>query len=81
MPLNQHGFCEHYCSKPTSNIDHAGFCGSSSEYRREGSTDCRGCKGIVLCRYLLNFNENLLTILKYTSIFQTHQFMTFISRI
>ena len=58
MPLNEHGFCEHYCSKPTTNIDHAGFCGSSSEYRGEGSTDCRGCKGMVLCRYLSKFNEN-----------------------
>ena len=53
MPLNKDGFCEYYCSKPEQNIGRAGFCGISSEYSKEGSTDCEGCKGdfIFLCTF------------------------------
>ena len=52
MPLNQYGFCENFCSKPEPSIDRAGFCGSSLEYRKQGSTDCLGCKG-SLNRYFI----------------------------
>ena len=54
-PLNEYGFCEHFCSKPTSEIDRIGVCGRSWEYMQDGSTDCRGCKGrCTSVRYILN---------------------------
>ena len=67
MPLNEHGFCEHFCSKPVKNVDRNGFCGSSLEYRKEGSTDCQGCKGILFLhspwKYNLIFNITNLIII------------------